>query len=371
MRALRSLVLVLLPLSIGIAAPDASARSDDGKKVTFMTRNLYFGADLAPAIEALYGGDPVEILTAVGGVWANVQATDFATRAVQIADEIKSKKPDVLGLQEVATWSVGPPLDPADADTVVYDFLEILQDAIAARGLQYDVVAISEGVTAEAPGLVPDSPYLVPGLPIDVPGYDVQLHSRDVLLVKHGGGLEVSNASGHTFAVNAEIPTPFGPFVSTYGWVQADVTMGRREFRVVSGHFDADFAEVRYWQAAELLGVPCSTTLPVVVLGDFNSDGNGGPTGAAYEMFHDAGFGDAWVDAHPDDLGLTYGQEPTLTDPTWPSTTTEPIERIDFVLYRGEFTTAYADRVGEELGDMIDGLWPSDHAGVAATLRVR
>ena len=357
MRALRSLVLVLLPLSIGIATPDASARSDEGKKVTFMTQNLYLGADLTPAVTALLGDDVDAILTAVGGVWADVQATDFPARAVAIADEVKAKKPDFLALQEAALWSVGAPLDPADATEVVYDFIQILQDALAARGMRYDVVAVADEFEAEAPGYVPDSLYGI---------LDIRIKLRDALLVRHGE-MHVSNASGHAFENNL----PLGPIVSTYGWVQADVTMGRRTFRVVGTHFDADAAYYRELQAGEVLAGPCDTDLPVVVLGDFNSDGNGGPTGAAYEMFADADFDDAWADVHPDDLGLTYGQEPTLTDPTWPSTTTEPIERIDFVLYRGEFTAIYADRVGEELADMIDGLWPSDHAGVAATLRVR
>jgi endonuclease/exonuclease/phosphatase family metal-dependent hydrolase len=360
MRTLWSLVFVL-PLSIGAAAPDASARSDDGKKVTFMTRNLYLGADLAPAVGAIVGGDFGEILTAVGGVWANVQATDFPTRAVAIADEVKAQRPDVLALQEAALWSVGAPLDPADADVVVYDFVAILQDALVARGMRYDVVASVDEFEAEAPGYVEDSVYGV---------LDIRVKLRDALLVRRGE-LKVSNASGHPFETNVVIPPPLGDIVSTYGWVQADVTMGRRAFRVVGTHFDADVPIVREIQAGEILAGPCDTDLLVVVLGDFNSDGNGGATSAAYEMFADAGFGDAWLDEHPDDLGLTYGQEPTLTDPDWPSTTTEPIERIDFVLYRGEFTTTYADRVGEEEEDMLGGLWPSDHAGVAATLRVR
>lgn len=364
MRALWSLVLVL-PLSFGAAAPDASARADEGKKVTFMTQNLYFGADLAPAIGAIFSGDLDAILTEVGGVWANVQATDFNTRAVAIADEVKAKKPDFLALQEAAVWSVGPPLDPADATEVAYDFVEILRDALAARGMRYDVVAVADEFEAEVTGYVPDSLY---------GALDIRLKVHDALLVKHGGDFKITNASGHQFETNVEFDTPLGPIAYTWGWVQADVKMGRREFRVIGTHFDADFPDVRYVQAGEILAGPCDTELPVVVLGDFNSDGNGGESSAAYQEFIDAGFGDAWVDEHPDDLGLTYGQEPTLTDPTWPSTTTEPIERIDFVLYRGEageFTATYADRVGEEEDDMYGGLWPSDHAGVAATLRIR
>lgn len=360
MRALWSLVVVL-PLSLGAAAPSASAGNDDnGKKVTFMTRNLYLGADLAPAIGAIFSGDIVEILTEVGNVWANVEATDFPTRAVALAEEIKSQKPDFIGLQEAVVWSVGAPGDPAPATTVVYDFVEILRDALEDRGMHYDVVAIADGFTAEMTGFVPSSAY---------GALDIRLVDRDVLLVKHGGDMKISNASGHQFENNLDL----GFVTVTRGWVQADVKMGKRDFRVVSTHFDADVAYYRELQAGEILAKPCDTTLPVVLLGDFNSNGNdpaGNDTGGAYNLIRTAGFGDAWVDEHPGDAGLTYGQEPTLTVATWPSTTTEPIERIDFVLYRGEFTTYDADIFGKAVADMFEGLWPSDHAGVAATLRV-
>lgn len=361
MRALWSLVLVL-PVSIGALAPEASARSDEGKKVTFMTRNLYLGADLAPAIDAILGGDPGAILTEVGVAWANVRATDFATRAKAIAQEVKEQKPDFIGLQECVVWWVGAPLDPAPADVVAFDFLEILQDALQARGMHYDVVATADGFEAEVTGLVPDAPY---GL------LDIRMRDRDVLLVKHGGSTQIANAAGFTFTNNLAFDTPLGPIEVTRGWVQADVRMGQREFRIVTTHFDADVDGIRQLQAAELLAGPCDTELPVVVLGDFNSDGNGGASSAAYDAFRDAGFGDAWEDEHPGDPGITFGQEPTLTVATFPSTLTEPIERIDFVLHRGAFTTQEANRFGASVGDMRDGLWPSDHAGVAATLRVR
>src|SRR5262245_11934709 len=215
--------------------------------------------------------------------------------------------------------------------------------------MHYDVVAVADEFEAEATGYVPDSLYGV---------LDIRIKLRDALLVRHGGDFKITDASGHQFQTNLEIPTALPPpndvIVSTYGWVQADVTTGRRRFRVIGCHFDADVPPIREIQAGEVLAGPCDTDLPVVVMGDFNSDGNGGATGAAYEMFEDAGFDDAWTDEHPGDAGLTYGQEPTLTDPSWPSTTTDPIERIDFVLYRGEFTAVDADLVGEETRDRID-----------------
>lgn len=154
--------------------------------------------------------------------------------------------------------------------------------------------------------------------------------------------------------------------------MQADVATGHERFRVVTTHFENEHPGVRLAQAAEVLAVPCDTTLATVVLGDFNSDGNGVASPAAYDLFRDAGFGDAWVDDHPDDDGITWGHDELLVDPVPFSTDVlDEIGRIDFVLYRGDVSTVESDRLGEVEEDMFDGLWPSDHAGVTATLRIR
>jgi hypothetical protein len=45
--------------------------------------------------------------------------------------------------------------------------------------------------------------------------------------------------------------------------------------------------------------------------------------------------------------------------------------RIDLILYDGAVEPLMGEVVGDEPADRIDsGLWPSDHAGVVATLRI-
>ncbi len=378
MRLSRPLVVLSLALCVGASGPVPSAQAADaGKKVTFMTRNLYLGADLTPVVEALGDPDPFTILNAVGDVWGHVRATDFPTRAHALAEEIKDEKPDVIGLQEAVVWSVGDPRSDEPL-VVVYDFVAILQSALEARGMHYDVVGVADEFGAELTGIVPDSPYLVDvdvdGVSYQIPMLDIGLQDRDVLLVKHGGDMKFSNVSSHHYLSMAGV----GPIPETRGWVEADVKMGQRAFRLVNTHFTNEDSGVRLDQAHELMNALSATTLPVVLLGDFNSNGNdpgGSGSGAPYNYVRGKSFGDAWVDEHPGDPGLTFGQEPTLTDPKWPSTVDElipqPVERIDFVLFRGGGITAYdADVFGKSVTDMYHGLWPSDHAGVAATLRV-
>jgi endonuclease/exonuclease/phosphatase family metal-dependent hydrolase len=117
-------------------------------------------------------------------------------------------------------------------------------------------------------------------------------------------------------------------------------------------------------QGNELLSGPAATDLPVVAIGDFNSraDGSGTPT---YANLIAAGFQDAWSAVHPGDPGYTCCFVSGLIDGP-------PLAgRVDLVLARGRFTALDAQIVGEESDDRTpSGLWPSDHAGVVATLEL-
>ena len=111
-----------------------------------MTRNLYLGADInrpvaaALAAQAL-GGTAEQILVALANAThvtrAIVDQTDFTVRAGLLADEIVATEPDLIGLQEVAWWRHGlssSTRSAANATETDYDFLQMLLDALAARG---------------------------------------------------------------------------------------------------------------------------------------------------------------------------------------------------------------------------------------------
>ena len=114
-----------------------------GEVVNTMTRNLYLGADLAPAI----GAPSLEaFVAATGQILREVTANDFPTRAKGLAQEILKEKPDLVGLQEVALWRTGPPsLAPVisgvpTATTVRYDYLQLLLEQLNKGKTQYEVV---------------------------------------------------------------------------------------------------------------------------------------------------------------------------------------------------------------------------------------
>lgn len=316
-----------------------------------MTRNLYLGANLDPIVQAR---SLPEALQAVETRWAMAQANDFPRRARSIAREIATTRPDFVGLQEVALYRIQRPSDfmATRARTVVLDYLRELQNALSERRLRYRVAATRVTTDAELPS----------GSPATM---DIRLTLRDALLVRADGAARIKLRRARTGLYAATTPLFAGLVTATRGWVFVDATVGGRTFRVINTHLESfsDASQVR--QGQELLRGPARTRLPVVVLGDLNSraDRSGTPT---YATMLAAGFRDAWPQANPRATGLTCCHGEDLRQPARPF-----YSRIDYVLTRGGFRGRRAAVVGEEERDRDpSGLWPSDHAGVWAQLRL-
>ena len=72
---------------MALAVPaGASAAKDDKDEVTVMSRNIYLGSDLGPAINA--PDDPSGV-DGAGEIYNEVARTNFPERAVLLANEIK------------------------------------------------------------------------------------------------------------------------------------------------------------------------------------------------------------------------------------------------------------------------------------------
>jgi len=323
--------------------PQDPSLKSEGPPIVVMTRNLYVGADLDAVIGALLSPDPDDDLPALGQAIATMQATDFGARAAAIVAEIARHRPAAIGLQEVSTIEI-----PTAQGVLVIDFLPILQAMLAASGLDYTVAAEVTNIDLTLP-------------------FGARLVDKDVLLVA-GGAQILSTSSG-----NYTTDLPLGFVTIKRSWVRADLRIAGKTMSVVSTHLESGQGGpglIRQAQAAELVGLLPSGNA-VIVMGDLN-DGPGSPM---HGILTGGGLLDVWASVAPGQPGYTCCHAADLSNPT-----ANLSQRIDYVMVRGGFTTgsgklvggARAEIIGEEPGDRITGplglIWPSDHAGVVASL---
>ncbi|MFL6326380.1 MAG: hypothetical protein ACJ71I_02740 [Nitrososphaeraceae archaeon] len=113
-----------------------------------------------------------------------------------------------------------------------------------------------------------------------------------------------------------------------------------------------------------MLNGPGSIHLPVVFIGDFNSNADGIGT-PIYTKLIDTGFIDAWTIKGKGN-GFTCCQADDLLNNDSSLT-----ERTDLIMFQGDFKIKNIGLVGNSQNDRtISGLWPSDHAGIVATLKL-
>jgi len=344
-------VILLGSLSFGSAV---LADDDDQGEATVrvMTQNLFMGTDF-PELVAARTLD--EFVKAVTTTYNNVLATRPAERMAAIAREIARLKPDLVGLQEAVILRTGntPP-----ATDIVFDMLQILLDELDKLGQHYVAVTILTGLDAEAPSTL---------------GFDVRFTVQDVILARTdrpAHALRLSNVQRQRYQAQLTFSTPIGDVTNLAGWASVDVQGRGWGFRFVTTHlalapnFDPT---VPLAQAQELRETAGDTDLPVVFVGDFNSlaSDRTNPTFETYQSFIDAGFVDAWRQTHDGDPGFTCCQSPDVSNAK-----SSLSVRIDLIFVRGRIDAVNTRLVGDKQADRTpSGLWPSDHAGVTATLQ--
>jgi endonuclease/exonuclease/phosphatase family metal-dependent hydrolase len=357
----RSFRQFLIPLAAATLAaiaflPTTDAIADDAGRVRIMTQNMFEGTNFTEIVTAT---SPFAFVQAVTTTFLNIQATKPAERAAAVANEIAKARPDFVAVQEAAMVRTGS----KPATNVVIDQLQLLLDALAQRGLHYETVLIVPNLDAEAPSLL---------------GFDVRLTDRTAIIARRDGDsndMKQSNAQVQEFLVNSVFATPI-PGVSVTelrGWGSVDVTMHGGTFRLVTTHLtnltpSATPAALQQAQAAELVHSALNTSLPVVVVGDFNANASSGvdPSFATYQLLLGAGLVDVWPQKGGADPGFTCCQDVTVANPV-----SQLNSRVDLVLYRGSVSPLDIFLVGNTTADRTSsGLWPSDHAGVVATLSV-
>jgi endonuclease/exonuclease/phosphatase family metal-dependent hydrolase len=135
---------------------------------------------------------------------------------------------------------------------------------------------------------------------------------------------------------------------------EIDTAEGRVNFFVT--HLSLSYqarnrSAIELWEFAQR----CDTSVPQVVVGDFNAIPHQWCirflTGRAERDGRRGDFVDAWAAVHPDDLGYTFRVD-------------QPMRRIDYIFVRGHVAVSDVRIVGDQPDEA--GVYPSDHCGLVA-----
>lgn len=369
-------LVAIFALTAIVAGPAQAKRKHKPKKpntAKVMTRNVYLGADLGPAINASSTDD---FINKNGQILRDVDTNNFTVRAKGLAGEIKKVSPDLIGLQEVALWRTGPVnLGAATggektATTVHADYLKDLMAQLNKGKKRYRVVKVQQEFDFEAPadynGVAGDG--TVPGINSNGE-IDGRLTMRDVILARVGKQIRTRNVKSANYKT-LYAPTISGiPVTVQRGWLSTDVKVRKSKwFRFVNTHFEAFGApEIREAQAKELLakGGPLrSGKLPAVLVGDLNSDDKSvsADDALAFNALKKGGMVERGVGPGTMTWGVNAGIITAGAPADWN-------QRIDHVMTNRPKSVKRL-KSGVTGTRPVDGYWNSDHLGVWSKLKM-
>jgi len=263
---------------------------------------------------------------------------------------------------------------------------------MAALGTTYRKVAIVENFSIQffqiPPGsgtpqlpegtLVPGIPFFVNGVPafLQVMDRDAILARSDVVATKFEYPCSKASADG----CNYNVDLPLGALGSVKrGFVAVNATVDKVNYRFVNTHLEVEASdsipgEVQAAQAFQLVatvvpGTPLNRRL--IIVGDMNSSPNDAASSlpTPYTIYAAAGLYDAWLLRPGNVPGFSCCQLEDLSNQRSLLT-----RRIDLILsWEMPRKVKEARLLGDVTADKTRppgrGLWPSDHASVAARLQ--
>lgn len=352
----RILGLTLLTVFMTMAWCLAPAFAQGNRSIKVMTQNMDAGTDLG----FIFGvADPV---LGTQLTYQEITASSrIPERAQRLAAEIAAAKPDIISLQEVTKWQAGPFLAPA----LLYDQLDLLMAALAARKEHYEVVDVQLLSQAYAP------------LNYDLTQF-LFFTDRDVILAR--SGLSAANKQQGIYQALFS-PTPL--FTDVLGWMSVDLEVAGKSVRFFNTHLQSPIATspdlfqftagIQVAQGTELMSVmeaAVAEGFEVILAGDLNSDastvGIGPDLTPTAGNISSAGYTEVWGALHLSDQGLTW---PRFLEDTFPIPASQvvspPTERIDLIFVKGPAP------INIQLTRRANLPMASDHLGVMATLRVQ
>ena len=362
-------------------------------EITVMTRNIYLGADVGKALALI-----PDLPAAAQYMWDQMRKTDFESRSKLLADEINQYKPDVIGIQEATIWRCQKNL--WSKATTIYDFVEILLKQLSG---EYEVAQLNSA-TAYNPGFsISPIPYLTK---VKDPEVFQRIFSQDsafcgfetgdTLLVKKQLQSEVINLGNTEYEASYSIVPTLMTIYRGYTWV--DIKINGTPTRFITTHLESLWDENKIpnsaRQARQLISDTSNTKMPLIIMGDFNSDpkdprekGGLNPglqpveslncppntsTCSAYKLMIENDF----IDAGPNSLdpkNFTWGMNAQLSGPDLERKSAAQkfgnqfgfTDRLDYVFVKNNVRVNSAEIIG------VKPPYASDHAGVVVKILIQ
>ena len=242
------------------------------ERVIFATRNLYLGSDVGIAMKKL-----PNFPAAAQFMWDQIKATDFTQRAPLLAQELINSGAQVIGVQEATTWRCRTGF--FSKEVVVHDFLADLLAALEAKGANFSIANVGDH-RALNPGFeISPIPHLTMvsdpetfpklfGTERAACGFTIS----DALIIRDD--VHVVDVGTSEYSAEYSIIPTLMTIYRGYAW--ADLKVGASTFRAITTHleslWDPNTIPNAAIQADQLISDLQNAKMPVVVLGDFNSD---------------------------------------------------------------------------------------------------
>lgn len=352
---------ILLCLGWLIAAEPVAAQSlsNGSGNLRVMTYNVDEGTDY---LELLKAQTTTEFLLAVGQTITQVRATNPPARMQAVAKQIISAGPLLVSLQELDQWSTGSFnfFTGCGPQTLEFDMVQELKDALEGQGAHYQIaVQAQQYAFPPTPGIDPATGAF---LCVSVVNNIAILARTDLDPSKFSW----NNAQSQLFVNTLLFPTPFGILPVPRAWVSVDATFHGKNFRFIGTHLESVLGSIRELQGGELRAGPANTPLPVILAMDSNAPAFPLPQDPTYMDFIAAGYNDVWTEIFPLQAGFTCCQAQFVNNPV-----SQLDQRIDLILTLGGIEGQNIALFGADPSTKTaGGLWPSDHAGVAAQVIV-
>jgi endonuclease/exonuclease/phosphatase family metal-dependent hydrolase len=328
--------------------------------VKVMSRNVYIGTEVEKVLNAP-SPETIPVLVAAG--FEEVKSTDFYSRAEALVTEIEKTLPHLIGLQEMSKFYTQSPGDLLQGGTVpatdkFLDFFEVLENALEARGLNYELVVTIKNAEVELP--------MFAGLDGETILFDdVRIIDHDAILAR--GDVTISNAVAVPY--DSILVVQFDETTSISvprGYVAVNAQIGQTSLVFTNTHLESgNNSDLRMAQVSQLIDAYKNEALPVILAGDFNSRAT---TGTTYNHVLSEGYIDTWI-SNPltyNINGYTYGHDSNLRNES-----PDLSGRIDFIFASEQGNPVIGEGfvLGDEERDKTaSGLWPSDHAGVVTKI---